>query len=626
MYFKRLTPYLKNLQTLFNILRALYIQCAECDQDTFLKTPGKASKSDCQNCALDRSTGISKGNTAESACLCKRTDFYTDTEGACVSCPVGADCSAKDGLMLAELTAEPGYWRPSLDSNIFSPCVAGYSTLNALALASQRCCPVVVDAKTNISICVRNSSSTTTFAHTDEQCSNGYSGALCLVCAAGFVKQGTDCIPCPEGASIGIAAIPLISMLVGLFVVLLIFLVCGKKAASQAKRANKWFGQAKILVSFLQIFSSIPSVLDGVPWPKSFLAFALPLGLANLDLLAVLAQTGCSLNVRFYDKFILHMILPVGCLMMIVLAYFVAATCCIKKNDASQQIFDKETASKAMILVVLLLYPGLSTKIFTMFKCKSIKGIEGVLLVEDYQQVCYSGEHVTYQLLAIIFLCLYVIGIPVTMFFLLWRNKKHLHDESSPKHHLIKNALGGMYTQYEPKYWWFEIFLLVNKTMMCGGLVMFQPGTSIQVLVATLIMLGHLLVVLKISPFESNGEDMSSFLSSLTLTLTTLGGFALMTDPDPVKKTFDSEALAYVLVSISVLCIVSQILITVFVDCGLWDQLKGGTPGGGAINSSGKKAGSSKTSNMTQVQPVNETVNTGSANGENGGGFKTWGT
>ena len=46
------------------------------------------------------------------------------------------------------------------------------------------------------------------------------------------------------------------------------------------------------------------------------------------------------------------------------------------------------------------------------------------------------------------------------------------------KHHLIKNALGGMYSQYEPKYWWFEIFLLLNKTMMCGGLVMFKPGTS----------------------------------------------------------------------------------------------------------------------------------------------------
>ena len=273
-------------------------------------------------------------------------------------------------------------------------------------------------------------------------------------------------------------------------------------------------------------------------------------------------------------------------------------------------------------------YFNLYSKIFTMFKCKSIKGIEGLLLVEDYQQTCQTGEHVTYTLLAIIFLCLYVIGIPVTMFFLLWRNKKHLHDNSSPKHHLIKNALGGMYMQYEPKYWWFEIFLLINKTMMCGGLVMFKPGTSIQVLVATLIMLCHLLVVKDLKPYESNGEDYSSFLSSLTLTLTTLGGFALMTDiPKPGEtKTFDSEALAYVLVSISVLCIVSQIIITVFVDCGLWDTLRGGTQGDDAsINSSsGRKAGSSKTSNMTQVQPVHETVNTRSAGGDDLG-LKTWG-
>ena len=268
------------------------------------------------------------------------------------------------------------------------------------------------------------------------------------------------------------------------------------------------------------------------------------------------------------------------------------------------------------------------SKIFTMFKCKSIEGIDGQLLVEDYHQTCQTGEHVTYTLLAIIFLCLYVIGIPLGMFFLLWRNKNHLHDESSPKHHLIKNALGGMYTQYEPKYWWFEIFLLINKTMMCGGLVMFKPGTSIQVLVATLIMLVHLLVVKDLKPYESNGEDMSSFLSSFTLTLTTLGGFALMTDnpKSGETKTFDSEALAYVLVSISVLCIVSQILITLFIDCGLWDKLRGGTQGDDAsINSSsGKKAGSSKTSNMTQVQPVNETMTTGSARGDDRGGLKTW--
>merc|ERR1711865_731053 len=226
----------------------------------------------------------------------------------------------------------------------------------------------------------------------------------------------------------------------------------------------------------------------------------------------------------------LHMILPVGCLLVIVLAYFIAKKCCVKKNDIEKQEHMKETASKAVILVILLIFPGLATKIFTIFKCKTIEGIPGSLLVEDYDQHCYEGEHFTYMIAGGIFLCLYVLGIPLIMFLLLWRNKKHLHDEKSPKHHIIKNALGGMYTQYEPSYWWFEIFLLTNKTMMCGGLVMAAPGTPLQVLIATLIMMSHLLVVLKLSPYKSTGEDTSSFFSSLTLTLTTIGGIVLMTD------------------------------------------------------------------------------------------------
>merc|ERR1711865_627325 len=340
-----------------------------------------------------------------------------------------------------------------------------------------------------------------------------------------------------------------------------------------ATSANNWFGQAKIMLSFLQIFSALPGVLDGVPWPKPFLTFSLPLNIFNMDFLAVLAKSGCSLNVRFYDKFILHMMLPVGCLLVIVLAYFIAKTVCAKEDKQKQKNM-KETASKAVILVILLIFPGLATKIFTIFKCKTIEGIPGSLLVEDYDQRCYEGEHFTFMIVGGIFLCLYVLGIPLIMFLLLWHNKKHLHDETSPKHHIIKNALGGMYEQYEPSYWWFEIFLLMNKTMMCGGLVMAAPGTPLQVLIATLIMLCHLLVVLKLAPYDSDGEDTGSFLSSLTLTLTTIGAIVLMTDgnADGSNKTFNSDGLAYILITISVLCIASQIGITIFVDCGVWEN------------------------------------------------------
>ena len=105
----------------------------------------------------------------------------------------------------------------------------------------------------------------------------------------------------------------------------------------------------------------MPGVMDSVPWPEPFLRFALPLGLANLDFLAVLSETGCELNVRFYDKFILHMILPVGCLITIVLAYLIAKLCCTKKGDVEKEVQIKEITSKAVILIILCLYPGLST-------------------------------------------------------------------------------------------------------------------------------------------------------------------------------------------------------------------------------------------------------------------------
>jgi uncharacterized membrane protein len=125
----------------------------------------------------------------------------------------------------------------------------------------------------------------------------------------------------------------------------------------------------------------------------------------------------------------------------------------------------------------------------------------------------------------------------------------------------------------EPQYWWFEIFLLLNKTIMCGGLVMAAPGTPVQVLLAMLVMLSHMLVVLKIAPYDSFGEDLSSFLSSLTLTLTTLAGFALMTDhPNPAEKTFNDEVVANFLVVLAVLCISSQCIITILYDCGLKDR------------------------------------------------------
>lgn len=239
-----------------------------------------------------------------------------------------------------------------------------------------------------------------------------------------------------------------------------------------------------------------------------------------------------------------------------------------------------------------------NSKTFTLFKCKKIQGIQEALLVMDYGQTCHTGEHATFMILGFICLFLYVLGIPFLIFLLLWWNKEALHDTSKPRHQLIKSALGGLYTQYEPSYWWFEIFLLFNKTMMCGGLVMAAPGTPLQVLIAILIMQCHLLVTLKMAPYVSDGEDMSAFLSSLTLTLTTVVGLVLMQDsPDTAgNQSFDADVLAFLLIGIAVFCIVSQICITIMIDCGLWERIRSNYKLRGKNNVSKKR--------VTPVTPV----------------------
>ena len=83
-------------------------------------------------------------------------------------------------------------------------------------------------------------------------------------------------------------------------------------------------------------------------------------------------------------------------------------------------------------------------------------------------------------------------------------------------------------------------------------------------------------------------------MACVALTLTTLGGFALITD-DPTTRTYESAVLAVILIGINVLCTATEILIVVFVDCGLGERCQRCCRGGGGVE---------KTGNNSKVVPV----------------------
>ena len=101
------------------------------------------------------------------------------------------------------------------------------------------------------------------FTHPDEQCLDGYSGALCLVCATNYVKQGTTCTECSGGAVFLNAFLSMIGFAVVVFIVLLGVFLCAP-SRKNADRGSGIFGQVKIILAFMQILAAMPGVFDNV--------------------------------------------------------------------------------------------------------------------------------------------------------------------------------------------------------------------------------------------------------------------------------------------------------------------------------------------------------------------------
>ena len=130
---------------------------------------------------------------------------------------------------------------------------------------------------------------------------------------------------------------------------------------------------------------------------------------------------------------------------------------------------------------------------------------------------------------------------------------------------------------------------------MTGAMCVIAPGSSLQLLVAVLVTLIYMLLVLKTAPYEEDSEDYTSFVACLTLTLTTVGGFALITD-NLSTPTYESQVLGALLIAMSVCCIAVEIGIVVLIDCGVYEKVCGRQDGSKKKKVSG--------GNRTQVLPV----------------------
>jgi hypothetical protein len=152
-----------------------------------------------------------------------------------------------------------------------------------------------------------------------------------------------------------------------------------------------------------------------------------------------------------------------------------------REGFAKMNYSDKSLAIrcyKLLLIAIFFCYPGITTKIFLMWKCVDIG--DKSYLYSQMSIECYeSPVHQQYLVYSTICMVVYVIGIPLVMFAVLYRARKDIQNH--PDDLATRMKYGMLYSSYEPAYYYFEVVEMARKLLMTGGLILLGSGSPMQV-------------------------------------------------------------------------------------------------------------------------------------------------
>eukprot|EP00944_MAST-04C_sp_MAST-4C-sp1_P001464 g1464.t1 len=475
--------------------------CIDCPKDTYAKTKFNTALSQCLKCTdhLNDAITLYSKSISKDQCICK-LGFYFD--GICQECPTGAKCN-KANTTVERLQTESGFWRSGISQVIFHKC-----------LLPQHC------------------PGTNGTFEKDLQCATGHTATLCAACLKGYKMVQDACKQCDED----FAYVPWLILYLLAYLTLLAYMKCSvtrKKeidASAMEKSADalsEMVGTGKILISFLQIFTSLQLTMT-IPWADSFKGMMDFFRIITIDLSNIFASVEiCSFVSDFSSGFYAYMALLPTLSMVAVLAACTLIICDMKKRTAYIR-----SAIKIIFTVMFLLYPSLGGKIFSVFQCISVGEMQ--YFVESMEMQCHTGQHAELVTIAVVFMVLYVLGIPLYILILLKNNRDKLKNKK------IIELYGSLYSQYQEEYWYWEIIEMLRKVFLCGGLLTIAAGTSFQIVVALLVQFFYILLIERVMPYKHFHDDVVQLIGSIQLFLTLIAGLMLNLLKDNTTQNINS--------------------------------------------------------------------------------------
>eukprot|EP00466_Bigelowiella_natans_P018841 jgi/Bigna1/143428/aug1.78_g18136 len=193
------------------------------------------------------------------------------------------------------------------------------------------------------------------------------------------------------------------------------------------------------------------------------------------------------------------------------------------------------------VSMMFMLYPSLIITTFKLFNCEELDSSskESTVLVADMSQRCYGNPHLYYMLLlGLPMMVLYVIGFPLSCCYYLWKHRGDMPGSLDvrtdltveEKYNIKRNrmSLYLLYHGYKPKYFMFEILIMMRKAFIASFAV-FVLSHSAQANLAVLLIFFSFMVQLKLEPFEDRMCN-SVELAGLSTSFLTFAAFVICGD------------------------------------------------------------------------------------------------
>lgn len=316
---------------------------------------------------------------------------------------------------------------------------------------------------------------------------------------------------------------------------------------------KRFMAKLKIYTTLYQVLSAFPFVFNQT-YPSSYEESSNVFGVVNLDFIGDSAIFQCWYTYDYVGYMMAYTLVPLilivggyGVLQLLLLwdGYTTKTLQSVRMSKRSiglsfggatrlRMTQRSDTTFFYFLLFTYLVLPAVSTVIFRMFPCHNIDPNnentthDNFYLRADYSINCSSDRYFVGVYFAALMGVIYVIGIPLYTFLVLYRCRDFIRDRYGTHTEEMRmvyfrklKPIRFLFDAYKPKYWYWDICNIVYKLLLVGVLSVIAPSSSLQILIAMGLTAMFLRLHTLCDPYRDDiiGSDMGIVLWQIIVVL-----------------------------------------------------------------------------------------------------------